>query len=400
METDEGRVPSVFITFPVLIIVGCFLFVALLCGQKALSLLALVVLGLASGTKLWSKMSLAGVTCRAVVDKGRLFPGETLRLEVEAVNAKFLPVWVQMRMSQSGSFNLLSEDESATRESSLLWHERVCFRWELVARRRGIHPTGSPRFKVGDLLGFFPREKMVESGPPVIVYPKLVPLKPLLLAKRDFFGTPGAESPVQDPAYILGTTDYQHWRPARFIHWKASARHSRLQEKLFEPTEQEKILLLLSVDEFAKNRAEDAFEETLEAIASLAVQLDRQGCSVGLLTNGRVVGDGPTTVPAARNVQHLPALLEVLARLQMAAKGDLLDMLLGRFSLVRSVGCVHFSFQEDQAAVATERYLRRRKTPAVFFVCRRRDVPEVDRPNLETRVYDLGALRLNCNGAP
>ncbi|MEJ2726554.1 MAG: DUF58 domain-containing protein, partial [Deltaproteobacteria bacterium] len=191
------------------------------------------------------------------VDKRKVFPGETLHLEVEAVNKKFMPVWVQTRVNPGSSFRLLSEEEPFTRESGLLWYQKVCFRWELMAQRRGVHQTGSPGFKVGDLLGFFPREREAEAGPPVIVYPKLVPLKPLPVARRDFFGVPGAESPVQDPVYILGTREYQAWRPARFIHWKASARHNRLEEKVFEPTERGKVLLLLSVDDFAKNGAAD-----------------------------------------------------------------------------------------------------------------------------------------------
>jgi uncharacterized protein (DUF58 family) len=173
-----------------------------------------------------------------------------------------------------------------------------------------------------------------------------------------------------------------------------------LQEKVFEPTEQEKVLLLLSVAEFAKNGAEDQFEETLEAVASLAVRLDRQGCSVGLVTNGMVLGEGPTTVPVARNPQHLPALLEVLARLQMTSKEDLLDILLGQFSLFRGVSCVHFSFQEDETTVATEQYLRQRNMPVVFLVCQRRDVSEEGGQNVKSRVYSLEALRVNWIGGP
>ena len=398
MEAHESGVPSVFITFPVLIIVGILLLAALLRGQRTLSLLALIVLGLALGTKLWSRMSLAGVTCRTKVDKQRLFPGETLRLEGEAVNARFLPVWVQMRVNPDGPLEPLSKDESFTRESGLLWYEKARFRWELIARKRGVYSTGAPRLKVSDLLGFFPREKRSDPGPRVIIYPKLVPLKPLTFPKRDFFGTPGGKSPVQDPVYILGTRDYQHWRPARFIHWKASARHSRLQEKVFEPTEQEKVLLLLSVDEFAKNGAVDSFEETLEAIASLAVQMDRDGCSVGLLTNARTVGDGPNMAPVTRNAQHLPALLEVLAALQMAAKEDLLDKLLERLIPLRGISCVHFSFREDERTMATGHYLRRRNIPAAFFVCGRREGSGADGECVESRVYHLETLRMNCRG--
>ena len=59
--------------------------------------------------------------------------------------------------------------------------------------------------KVGDIFGFFPREKRTAGDIHVIVYPKLVPLKPLSPPSRNFYGVPGGKSPVQDPIYILGT---------------------------------------------------------------------------------------------------------------------------------------------------------------------------------------------------
>ncbi len=76
---------------------------------------------------------------------------------------------------------------------------------------------------------------------------------------RELFGVPGVKSPVKDPVYILGTRDYQPSGPSRHIHWKASARHLKLQEKVFEPSEQEKVLLALEVGSFQKSLANEAF---------------------------------------------------------------------------------------------------------------------------------------------
>jgi len=45
-------------------------------------------------------------------------------------------------------------------------------------------------------------------------------------------------------------------------------------------------MLALEVGSFEKNTAKEAFEQTLEVIASLAVQLQNMGCAVGLVTNG------------------------------------------------------------------------------------------------------------------
>ena len=128
---------------------------------------------------------------------------------------------------------------------------------------------GPPSLAVGDLFGFYTREIKTQASVDIIVYPRLVEIKPLSLPRRAFYGIPGARSPVEDPVYIYGTKDYQPGSPARRIHWKASARHNRIQEKLCEPTEQEKILILLDVGPFAEVRAEEAFERIIEAAALL-----------------------------------------------------------------------------------------------------------------------------------
>jgi uncharacterized protein (DUF58 family) len=246
----------------------------------------------------------------------------------------------------------------------------------------------------GDLFAFFSREKKTEEFHQIIVFPRIVPLKSFPLPRRDFFGVPGAKSPVQDPIYILGTRDYQHGQPAKYIHWKASARHHRLQEKVFEPTEQEKVLLVIDVDRFATHQAEEKFENTLETVASLAVRMDKQGYALGLVTNGAVFGGGPAHVPIARNRQQLPAILEVLARLQMESKGDLLDVLRRGLEVHWGMSCVHFSYEEDGTHVAAEQYFKHRKTPVLFFVCQPRSTDGKDGPKIWRATRCIEEIRI------
>jgi uncharacterized protein (DUF58 family) len=161
-----------------------------------------------------------------------------------------------------------------------------------------------------------------------------------------------------------------------------------LQEKVFESTHQEKILLVLNVDPFARQRAEENFERTLEVIASLAVQLDGQGHSVGFVTNGKVKGGGSTFVPTARNPQQIPAILELLARLQMRADGDFKDVLSRRLALSWGISCVHFACGEEDLLSAKE-YLAWRKIPAVFLVSRSRIYSAEESLRVQGRTYCL-----------
>jgi uncharacterized protein (DUF58 family) len=246
---------------------------------------------------------------------------------------------------------------------------------------------------VGDLFGFFPREKRIAGDIQVIVYPRLVPLKPFSLPSRDFFGVPGAKTPVQDPIYILGTRDYQHGRPARHIHWKASARHNRLQEKVFEPSEQKKVLLAVEVSQFEKAGASENFERTLEVVGSLAVESHQRSYALGFVTNG-VVDGGPSILPMGRSPHQLPAILEILARLKMRGNGSLAGMMCRALELPWGVSCVHFACEQDEGTRATAQYFSHRRVPMIFVMCAARSPLEGNGHTLGGKMYCLDEIRI------
>jgi hypothetical protein len=119
------------------------------------------------------------------------------------------------------------------------------------------------------------------------------------------------------------------------------------------------------------------------------VRLDKKGYAVGLVTNGVVVGEGPTIVPITRNSKQLPAILEVLARLQMEPKRDLIDTLRYGLELSWGVSCVHFSYEENERVVPLKEYFKHRKTPVMFFVCRPRSTSGEDRSKVWQKIHRL-----------
>jgi uncharacterized protein (DUF58 family) len=391
METLERQIPSVYIVRMVQFLVIICLFISLLYGQRELTILALLVLGITIGTNLWSRLSLSGVSCASTVDKHKLFRGESLALYVKADNRKFLPVWLQVSMNVEGELDSSPGKTSFTSNCGLLWYQQTRFKWRLVARRRGVYRVGSAHIKVGDIFGFFPKEKQTADDIEVIVYPRLVPLKPFSLPNRDFFGLPGARSPVQDPIYILGTRNYQHGRPARYIHWKASARHNRLQEKVFEPSEQKKILLTVEVSQFEKANASENFERTLEVVGSLAVQSYQKGYAVGLLTNGVVEG-GPPFLSMGRSPQQLSSILEILARLKMRAAANLVDTLCRILELPWGLSAVHYSYEHDEETQATAQFFSHRRIPMIFVACADPSQWGVDGHKLGAKMFCLDEI--------
>lgn len=381
--------PTAFILPVIQLIVGFFLFMALLNGQHDLAVLALLIFLMVFGAKIWSRLSGAGIVCDMSLDKLRMFPRETFTLSVGVKNAKILPIWIQITVSNDQALKPAEPASGFSKGGSLLWYQQLRFNWPLIALKRGVFRAGPPELKVGDLFGFYPRKKKLNSELDIVVYPRLVPLKPFSIPRRDFFGIPGSKSPVEDPVYIYGIRDYRHGRPARSILWKASARYHRLQEKMCEPAEQEKILITIDTARFFKHHAHDEFERCLEAAASTAVQLDRSGCRVGLATNGLIQGGGPSVLPVAGNRRQLPKILELLARLQMESTEAVADIIRRGLRLPWGVSCMAFSYDSKPSVKDLSAFFRYRNIPHVAIVCRPYTAPEGDKEKPFARLLTL-----------
>jgi len=394
MEARDRGVPTLFVIPVTLFCIGLLLFIALLVGQRDLTILSILVLSMAAGARVWTRVSLSGIECHSRVDRLKLFPGEKLTLSVSIENSKFLPVGIEMEIPVDDSLRSSSNDKILKDEGSLLWHQRSHFAWELTAQRRGFHHIGPFHVLAGDLFAFFLKEKKIEESHPIIVYPSLLPLKSFSLPRRDFFGVSRAKNPIQDPIYILGTRDYQYGQPSKYIHWKASAHHNRLQEKVFEPTGQEKVLIVVDVDQFSSHKAEEEFERSLEIVASLSVQMDQRSNALGLTTNGIIAGEGQSIVPVARNPKQLPAILEVLARLKMEPKGNMVDTLCRTLELSPGISCIYFSYKEDETIALVDEFFTHRKTPVIFFVSQPPFLSQRDGFKSRRKVYDMNELCL------
>ncbi len=366
--TERG-LPSLFVDGLFQFFTALLLFIALLYRQTGLIALALLILLMVNGAKLWCRLSLAGLRCRYSVDKEKVFPGEQVVFKAEVENHSFFPVWMKIKIplvkTLSAAFTGSNE---LSGENTLLWRQKIELQWGLTALRRGYFPVEWAELAAGDLLGFFQRKKVIPHSGQIIVFPRLVPLKPYSFLQEDFFGTQATKSPVQDPVYPIATRDYQHGRPARHIHWKASARHNRLQEKIFEPTAQGKNLLLVDVKQFAEKKAGDLFESTLEVVGSLAVEVEKHGDSVGFASNGILAEGGRAVLPAVRGRPgHLSALLALLGRLQMEYLGTVEDVLKTGKLLSRGSRCICFFLQVDEALFFTQKIFDQYKIPAVFI---------------------------------
>ena len=368
MSEYSGLNRGAYTIFPVWILIGIFLAASLIHQKSDMVLLCLAVLLIISLAWFWSRYLRSGISFEMKTGRCRVFPDDTYTLELTVHNDNFIPAWIRAAPPADLSQNRLDEDNSGNLNTALRWHETAHFQWPLKAGKRGVYQIGPGQIIVGDLLGFFPRIRPTEASAELIVYPRLVPTASLELAKLEFFGTPARGSLVDDPVYLWGTRDYQPGRPARFIHWRASVRHRRWQEKVFEPSAQTKIVFVLSAAGFVEHADRDGFERAIEILASLAVKYQRDGFQVDLITDASMVGVKYNPRKLSDPKEPLAALLERLARMQLRTEKPLLAKLIKDSNGLSHANVIHFSRQFDQPSAQARTFFRHLSVPAAFVV--------------------------------
>ncbi|MCX7787851.1 MAG: DUF58 domain-containing protein [Spirochaetes bacterium] len=323
MNDQKEHIVSSFFGFPLsILLLGALFFVALVNRSIGLISVAGTTLLLMVGSILWARFAPFKVFPHLHMARTRLFPGEDLHLELFIRNEKLLPFY----FSLEAPFHI--EGQSIIPPFSQFHRS-----WNISLRKRGVYPLESCSLAFGDPFGLSLTKQSLPLPEEIIVYPRMKPIEGPISQFQEFFGLHPAKGLVEDPAWYAGTRDYTGDRPARFIHWKASARIGTVQEKIFEPTSHAKILVLVKVEGFTRalskissadpsqgilSRAdlENAFENLLETVASWAYLSFKQGASLAFVTDGELVGDPEPFLPMGSGYEHLGRLLEKLARLR------------------------------------------------------------------------------------
>jgi uncharacterized protein (DUF58 family) len=305
-----------------LIVVGIAVGSAAVIGFSVFLLLAGFI------ARFWSKHAFDEVRYERILPENRAFQGEKLPLTMRLVNDKMLPVpFIELRDSMPESSIQDEEQLSATgnpgyvyvgRSTHLSWYERITWRLQLEAPKRGFYRLGPARISTGDVFGFFPVQRDEEKADPVVVYPRVYELPDLgLPAERPFGELKGRERIFEDPGRIAGLREYRPGDPMRRIDWKASARTQTLQSKVYEPSATMHLLVALNVHTLG-HAWEGFMPELLERLLSAAGSVARfgfeAGYAIGLIANGSYPdSDRPMRVPVSRSSEQLMRVLEALA---------------------------------------------------------------------------------------
>ncbi|MBI2862297.1 MAG: DUF58 domain-containing protein [Chloroflexi bacterium] len=304
--------------------------------ERAVALLALVVLLTALTAGMWSRWSLWRISYQRRLSEHRLFPGEIVEGQVYIANWKPLPLpWLEISEDVPKQFKLLNggneprweETKQARHLTTLFGYRGDRWQYRLECQMRGSYWVGPAHLRSGDPFGFFERSETVAGSEEVLVYPRLFPLPRLVLPPKEPMGDLKPRRPLlEDPLRFAGVRDYQPGDPFKRIHWKATARRAQLQVRAYEATTRLKVLLVFGLEGFDRTELvyrEELFELAISSLASTAFRAQEAKTQVGLLANSRP----PLEVPPSSQPRHLSAIMEALARLELASQATLASYL-------------------------------------------------------------------------
>jgi uncharacterized protein (DUF58 family) len=387
-------------------------------------ILAIVILLLEIVRAVWTRNGLRGVHYRRALERDRMTWGEEIPATIEVWNRKRLPLaW--LRAEDAASPGVIVRERSpvigvdGSRVLRNAWtlapFERVTRHFHVGGERRGVYEIGPVELAVGDL---FAREAATERRPELtrfLVRPRVVATD--AFHRRDRWG--GVDRALaglaEDPSRFAGIREYAPGDPVRRVHHRASARLGRPVVKVFEPSRDREVLILLDLQMKAGPLwdtllDEDAVEGLFVVAASLARSLAAEHAAVGLAAAGyhgaesRIAYLAPSEAPG-----QVERILDLLARLSDHPSAWFEELLAWVLRVVRSgTTIIVVSARENAPWHGHLRRLEQMGCPVILVACGRTATTEAAharRAGITARTARLDAAwrtadRLAVEGQP
>ncbi len=300
----------------------------LLASQLLLIVVGVLVLLIWLTGKHWPRFAFRRVTYQRRLARRRAFIGDLVDYYITVDNGKLLPmIWLDisdafpMGLQTGGTYQRGIGAEAVLDHritTSLLPYQRVTWRYRIRCRTRGNHRIGPARLRSGDLFGLSAAEQHVSDVDYLLVYPRIVDLQRLMIPWEQPLGDSRGRRRIQDdPSRFVGLRDYLPSDPLKHIDWKATARHGKLETRVFEPAATRHLLIALNArtgDAAWQGSNRRLFERAVTVAASVADYAHREGYSFGLVSNAVASYSSKwLAVPTGSGRLQLESTLEALA---------------------------------------------------------------------------------------
>ncbi len=204
---------------------------------------------------------------------------------------------------------------------------QASFSYRVAGTRRGVFSVGPLSVSCGDLFGIAKAESAEDEQDVLTVYPRVLSVPPLRLpSNRPLGDVRISQRAIDDPTRMVGVRDYLPGDNLSRIHWKATARCGTLTSKIFEPSSDIEVMLVLNMSREDYPDNPEAVELACMTTASIAAGILGDRHVIGVESNGadallryqtaRRNGWETLAVRPGRDAAQLPAILTLLARVE------------------------------------------------------------------------------------
>jgi len=354
MDTDRfnyARDETLVKRRPWYVLAAVLLILSAITRQPIAFLAALFALVIGIVPELWYRFALRHLVIQQRVSQKRAFFGEAVTLSISLENQKLLPLpWlevedeipIQLPLLTGRALPTYKVNRVALVNTFSLWpFQRVTRRYQLSCHARGVHSFGPAVLRSGDPFGWLVREERVPARESLLVYPLIAPIESFGLQARHPFGERATPRRLlEDPLRVAGVREYVLGDDPRRIHWKATARAGELRSKVYEPSSQYRLLLLLDINTYQESWMgldPEIQELTISAAASIVMWALDEGYTVGLLANSLMMGlsgedvapgDEQTTRPQQMDTARAAQTFVHRVRVPMASDGGQREQIL------------------------------------------------------------------------
>ncbi len=310
---------------------------------SAAGALLLVVAGLGW---VWNKYALHNLDYSRKLSERRAFPGEELTLTLSVNNHKFLPLsWLIVRDLFPTGLPINDKELTANPSTNLIdfntfWmpggRQKISRDFIIKCQVRGYYRFGPATLESGDAFGFFEKRgterRFTGTGIPgergtgesrshedyLIIYPRIYSVAELQLPSRNPFGAQRSKLVLhEDPLRSAGIRAWQPEDDVRRIHWMASARQQTLLSRIYEPSEEQQVVIFMNVATLERHWQGvivDLLELVVSVSASIAALALDARIPTGMIANAAIPGgEQEVRLLPGRSPSQLMHILELLA---------------------------------------------------------------------------------------
>jgi hypothetical protein len=171
----------------------------------------------------------------------------------------------------------------------------------IAARQRGVIRVGPARSVRTDPLGILKRELAWADLRDIFVHPVTVPIPSTNAGfLRDLEGV-ATNTLVESDISFNSIREYAVGDAERHIHWKSTAKTSKLMVRQFEETRRTRLAIVLSLDE-SEFESPDEFELAVSAVGSLGVRAIRDARDLAVVTSEEIPEFVSTSMQSVRSL--------------------------------------------------------------------------------------------------